>query len=711
MDTTYITPSQFNIGLLQPLRELPRKRGNSKGYTRRYLDIVCAFDIETSRLTPDITGLDRDESVMYLWQLCIYDRCIIIGRTWEEFQQVVALIDGAVSQMVNDRGPMRMVWLVHNLSYEFQFLRGHYHFEGESVYCLDARKILRADLTEHIELRCSYLHSNMTLSLYTSKMMVEHQKLSGDEFDYHEIRYPWTPLTDQQILYGIHDVLGLCEAYIKEMSIDGDNLHTVPLTSTGYVRRDIKRAMNTLSRIWLPSRLPDEYVYTLLREAFRGGDTHANRFFAGEVLEDVRSADRSSSYPGVQINHEFPTGAWNVDPFPSEQQLRKLITRYKRACVFRCQLRNVSLRNYLTGCPYIPKDKCRSLQGGVLDNGRVLSADYLEITMTDVDLQILDHQYLFQMTVTDIAYCSYSPLPDPMRDVVRKYYTLKTTLKQDPHSPDYSEETDILYMKSKNKLNSIYGCSAMDVGKQRIVYDGADYVPESTTLSERLEKSYKHAYMSYAYGVWTTAWARWELHRGIQLVENTPGAWFIYCDTDSVKYMGDVDWEKYNRPKRGESIRNNAYAKDPAGETHYMELYEADGEYSQFSTLGAKKYCYTKPGKDTIYVTIAGVTKSKGGAELDHCDDIGYGVARFAAAIEGGNEFLFREAGGTEALYNDHIDTTITIEGKSLRITSNVVIRDSTYLLHSTDEYSAMVQIEHIRKTDPDLIWANNWNT
>jgi hypothetical protein len=81
----------------------------------------------------------------------------------------------------------------------------------------------------------------MSLEAFTSKMGVEDAKL--DDFDYEKIRYPWTELTEREMLYCINDVRGLVQALKKEMQLDGDTLYTIPLTSTGYVRRDCKKAM------------------------------------------------------------------------------------------------------------------------------------------------------------------------------------------------------------------------------------------------------------------------------------------------------------------------------------------------------------------------------------------------------------------------------------------------------------------------------------
>lgn len=111
-----------------------------------------------------------------------------------------------------------------------------------------------------------------------------------------------------------------------------------------------------------------------------------------------------------------------------------------------------------------------------------------------------------------------------------------------------------------------------------------------------------------------------------------------------------------------------------------MGVYESEGIYDKFSTLGAKKYCYVKNGKLTA--TIAGVSKRNGGPELDRAGGID-------AFREG---FTFYDAGGTESVYNDSPDLTIIMpNGEPLEITSNVVIRDSTYTLGVTAEYRRLL--------------------
>lgn len=264
-----------NVDGFETIELLKRRKGNpGKRKPPVYKNILCAFDIETS----NIRYQNNMEAVMYIWQLAIGcdDNAVIIGRTWREFIRIVNLMQAQCGD--NEY----FIVFVHNLSFEFQFLKTVLSFDPESVFCLDDRKILRA-VSGHLEFRCSYMQTNQSLSGFTRDYHALHQKLSGDDFDYSIKRFPWSKLTDEELSYCVNDVLGLIEAMNNRMESGGDDINTLPLTSTGYVRRRVKKAMRTYYRPKIISLQPDEELYRALRAAFRGGDTHANRFYTGLI--------------------------------------------------------------------------------------------------------------------------------------------------------------------------------------------------------------------------------------------------------------------------------------------------------------------------------------------------------------------------------------------------------------------------------------------
>lgn len=664
-----ITYDQFDYSWFRFLDDQPRNRGNQGSRQKYYYkDVITAFDIETTRIK------EIEQAVMYIWQWQFGDKCTVIGRTWSDMREFMRRLRECM-------GPSeRLFIVVHNLSYEFQFLAGMYPFDPEEVFAVEPRRIVRCSMYDNIfEFRCSYFHSNMSLLKYMQSVGVEHEKLQ--DFDYSIERYWYTELTDRELEYCVNDVRGLVEAVTKEMERDGDNMYTWPLTSTGYVRRDIKKALQEVRHTLVGDIVPDLNVYQLLREEFRGGNTHANRFYVSSdewdtIVEQAHSADRSSSYPDVVCNDLFPMSRFYYMEHLTLEELEDLIGRRQRAVVFRCRMYDISLRDPYWPVPYISKSKCRNVStDAVIDNGRVLSASYLETTLNDIDLRILLDEYNFNMEPIDGAHARYGPLPDPIRSVTIEYYRRKTELKN-------VEGEEYFYNKSKNKLNSIYGCMAQDPVKFDIKFEAGEFSLDldSKTTEELLEEHNRNAVMPYQWGCWVTSWARYKLEEGIRLAQQQGE--FLYCDTDSVKYLGTVDFSGFNREATAASKRSGAYAADPAGVTHYMGVYEQEEDMLRFKTLGAKKYAY-EDMKGKLHITIAGVNKKKGAEELK--------AAGGLEALKDG--FVFREAGGTESVYNDFpdIDRWRTPEGDEIRITRNVVIKETTKTIGLTQEYKDLL--------------------
>lgn len=669
----------FNYEQLSDLSiipKIPRKKGS-----KNYLDVVTAFDIETTRLE------DIEQSFMYIWQFQFGPDQTITGRTWDEFFEFVEKIADRI------RDVAWMVVYVHNLSFEMQFLKGRYKFEPEEVFATDSRTVLKCTMFDCIEFRCSYMLTNLPLNKFLLKYQVENLKLSGDEFDYSKVRYPWTPLTAREMEYCINDVKGLVQAITRQMQADGDNVQTIPLTATGYVRRDVKNAMKTFNHEQLKSMLPDATVYRLLREAFRGGDTLANRWNADEIIENVQSVDITSSYPASMLTRKYPmTKFYREDP----DDFRKLYDLKTHALLFRVAFFGIRLHHQAEGHSYLSRDKCRNIEHGTFSNGRILYADFLETTITDIDFRIIEKRYVWdQMIVTELFSSRYKMLPSQLRSVIMDYYKVKTELK------GVEEGTDdyLFYMKNKEKLNSTYGMTVEDPAKDTIDFINGYYVKRDEPLEVLIRRHNRSAYLSYAWGVWVAAWSRLRLAEGISVVTHANGPledWqpmnFIYSDTDSIKYIGDVDFSEYNARMEREATDWHAYAADRNGEVHYMGVYESEGYKlpNRFKTMGAKKYVLEDPEKK-LHITIAGVNKRKGGKELGKLENFKEG-------------FIFHEAGGTESLFNDNVSMTVIREGHELKITDNVVIRDSSYTLGITAEYRDILNgVMEIKYSDQDI--------
>ena len=642
----------------------------------KIINVITAFDIEATRIT------DIEQAVMYIWQFQYGPEVTVIGRTWKEFVDFITEIQKRIELL--DR---KLVIYVHNLSYEFQFLKGIIQFDPEDVFILDDRKILKCMLSANIEMRCSYMLTNLSLDKLLKKYDVENKKLTG-QFDYSKQRFPWTDLDRTELEYCINDVKGLVQALTIQMKTDGDDLKTVPLTSTGYVRRDTRAAMKQFNYKELHEMLPDVKVYKLLREAFRGGDTLSNRWNTDEIIENIRSVDIVSSYPTSLVIDRYPMTRF----YREETKSFDYLTRTKsHALLFQVAFININVKEPAEGHLYLSRDKCRNVSRPTYVNGRILCADYLETTITDVDWEIINRRYKYdEYVIIQLFSARYRKLPPMLRDVIMTYYRNKTILKGSQEGTD----DYLFYMKNKELLNACYGMMAQDPAKDDIKLIDGRYVHEDRPISELLKDYYKNAFLSYAWGVWCTANSRKRLADGIDCITKN-GAEpinFVYSDTDSIKYIGEPDIGSLNQKLIREAINNKAYATDRNGEVHFMGVFEDEGYMlpNRFKTMGAKKYVL-EDRDHNLHITIAGVNKAKGGKELQKLENFRDG-------------FIFREAGGTESVYNDNVDMDIVIERHPLHITDNIVIRDSEYTLGITADYRRILDgLVTIKYSDHDI--------
>lgn len=646
------------------LRKPPGNPGGRKKSVS-YLDCVCAFDIETTTAT--ING--KEINFMYIWQFQIDTDVTVYGRTWSEFKLFM-------DRLRHQLGKNQLVVYVHNLSYEWQYIKSIFTFTQEDVFATDSRKVIKCIINNAFELRDSYILTNMSLDAFTRKMNVEHQKLSGIEFNYDKIRYPWTKLTARELEYCINDVRGLVEAVKAQMDRDGDTLYTIPLTSTGYPRREMKRAMKHYSREALRKMQPDYDQYLLLRDCFRGGNTHANRYYSGKIVDSkliharILSADRSSSYPDVLMNCKFPMAGWRRGEATAEN-LRNLI-KNGYAVMFRAEFTDIRLKDPWWPVPYLSTDKCNAA-GVLVDNGRIISAAVCRTALTDIDFRILLYEYEFTgIQIQELYFTDYDYLPKAMRAVIAEYYDQKTALKgnQDPFNK-------LLYDKSKAVLNGLYGMMAQDPVKENIIWTGSEFVISEDDPEQILKKNTRNAFLNYAWGVWCTAWARYRLEQGIIIAGPQD---FIYCDTDSVKYVDHgQSWETFNEQARKASEASGACAYDSNQNLHYMGVYEPDDEYLRFSTLGSKRYAYEDMTGD-LHITISGVSK-KAAAELGRLENFKEG-------------FTFYHPGKTEADYVDFPESDqLIIKDKLIEITSYVIIRETTYNLSISESYKNLLRL------------------
>lgn len=572
----------------------------------KYINLPISFDIETSS-TVDSCG--NKIAFMYIWMFDFNGK-IIMGRTWEEFAELYL---GLVNKY-HLSSSRRMVIYVHNLAYEFQFIS--HIFEWKEVFSLKERKPVYAVTLQGVEFRCSYILSNKSLAeVGKSLLKYKVEKKVGD-LDYKLIRHSSTPLTQKEIGYCENDVKVVVN-YIKEL-LEKENITKIPYTNTGYVRRACKencaKTKSYFRKMKSLSIEPEEYV--MLKRSFAGGFTHANANHTGKVIENVGSYDLTSAYPAVMLMEKFPMSAGEKVTVNSSEEFLNYIKKYN--CLFEISF------EYLTpkvDCDhYLSVSKCTGISIEE-DNGRIVSARKVTTTITEIDYQIIEQCYSWDSIKIGKMYIYRKGyLPKEIILSVLEFYKKKTELKG-------IKEQEEEYQRNKGMLNSIYGMCVTDINKDKFLFENDEWKTEEVTVEEGMESYNKSnsRFIHYPWGVWITAYNRRNLWSAIIAC----GDDYIYSDTDSGKIKNYENhkefFEKYNQLVEKKLRKLCEYydldwddfqPKDKNGKRHLIGVFDFEGVYLKFKTLGAKRYMvmqYTKnkkgKRKKEITMTVSGVNK------------------------------------------------------------------------------------------------------
>lgn len=579
-----------------------------------YYNIPCAFDIETTSF------YDNGEKVglMYIWQFGIDGR-VFMGRNWNEFTELLDKLRNEFDINIENR----LVIYVHNLAFEFQFIRKL--FRWLNVFSIDSRKPIYATTCYGFEFRCSYLLSGYSLAKVGDNLTkYKCEKMVGD-LDYSLKRHNKTPLTNDELKYCFNDIMVVMCYILERIEIDG-NITKIPLTKTGYVRnycrnmclyenkshkKGGKKFKTYHEMIKSLSIEVDEYKQ--LKRAFMGGFTHSNAINTNVVLNDVKSFDFTSSYPYCMISEMYPMSKGQIVEV-NENTFEKYLGLY--CCVFDIQFTNLLPKvNYEN---YISYSKCFKCVNPVINNGRVVCCDLLWTTITNVDYDIIKRCYSWEgVKVANFRIYQRGYLPTQFVKSIIKLYQDKTQLKG-------VEGKEIEYMQSKEMLNSCYGMCVTDIARDEFVYNNDTWEtikPTNEKLQNELEKynKSKKRFLFYVWGIFVTAYARRNLFTGIFEFGND----YIYSDTDSIKvinYNSHTEYiNKYNELTQRKLQRACQYhginmselqPKTIKGDTKLLGIWDNDGIYDNFKTLGAKRYMY-KQGND-YHITIAGTSKHLG---------------------------------------------------------------------------------------------------
>ena len=576
-------------------------------------DIMC-FDIETSSgfLHKDSNTLEpylgkskkyyedcKKFAICYVWQFSINDN-VFWGRTLEDFKDFL--------QELEYYEPHKKIVYIHNFSFEFQFLINILEFNY--VFGRQARKPLFAEWSTY-QFRCSYFLTNMSLAVWAEQRKLKVKKLVGD-LDYTILRTPKTKLTDTELAYCFNDVLVMYYGLLQYKEKYG-HIIDIPFTQTGEVRKEVIERMNVSSEYkyrkrclkLIPETIED---YSLLCDCFMGGYTHSNAVHTDIVLDNVCSKDISSSYPTVMCLEKYPM-TYFEETIPCDDYFNN--DNYSYIITF--DVEHLRSKRWNT---WLSFSKCTKIKGYSLDNGRVLKADFVQLSLTNVDYEMFQLCYDFEnLNIIDFRVSNNDYLSPTFVKYILELYGNKTTLKG-------IEEQEPLYMKSKQYVNSMYGMMVTKNITDTIEFEEDRW--EKELLNENSfytkiaseKKKLSKTFGAFQFGVWVTAYARRNLWQGILALDYN----VVYCDTDSIKYI-DCDSNFFNEYNEKIAERENERAdmlgiprekfcpKDRNGVSHRLGIFDDDGQYQKFKTLGAKKYCYVD-NDNKLHMTVSGVRKN-----------------------------------------------------------------------------------------------------
>lgn len=667
---------------------------NILGKTRKIDNTVYTFDIETTsylildgevinaRQYPELSEDDQKkcikQSCMYIWQFSINDQ-VYYGRTWDELKSFIDVIES------NDNH--RKIIFVHNLSFEFQAIWSV--FRIKSVMSRKSRNLIRCELEDYnIELRCTLMLSNLKLEKLPDVYQLPVRKKVGD-LDYSLIRTSITPLTEKELGYCEYDCLVTYHYIMKELE-HYKRVDKLPITATGKVRKQLQKlVLRNQSYVNKVSNQinTNPYVYNMLVEAFAGGYTHANYIYSDEVLKNVDSYDETSAYPYVLVTCKFPSTEFKRCNIKTVNQMLPNF-----AYLLTVRIKNIKCK-YLNN--FISSSKCINIKGWPnYDNGRIISADEILITVTDIDFKfILDTYDYDSYEIEECYYSIYNYLPIEYVNFILDKYVLKTTLKN-------VKGKELEYNREKANFNSLYGMTVTNTICADVEFVNFDEWIEQPLTNEEIKKSLfkdkKKGFLNFAWGVWCTAYARDNLLRRVVDLDE----YVAYCDTDSCKVVPGYDkniFEDYNKSvekkiKYVSKIRGidfNRFAPaDIKGNHHLLGVFECETDkgrsvtYDKFITQGAKKYAYEVDGE--IHVTVSGVPKEGGAKCLNSLEEFKDDLI-----------FDFDHTNKLTLAYNDNQIPTIITDylGNKYEVTdkSGICMLPTTYKLGKSEDYADLI--------------------
>lgn len=428
----------------------------------------------------------------------------------------------------------------------------------EMSYLLSGSKIITLKFHNEngiIEIKDACLLFTSNLATFIKNTCPEFPKLSGT-YDYKKYREFESDFSDSDIEYTRADIKGFAiglyriqRDFKKEFGMDILNSYTAGSFAMKYAKTKLLNIEELFPKVIFP------------REFVAGGRTYLNEDYANKIVENITTVDANSFYPSIMVNSKLPYGKQIRETFNSNQlkaylkynpekyvfaQLGKGIAEYKDMYSPITALDNIGSRIYPTLV-------------GASDN----------IFLDDNILR--DKKFVHENC---IFYCRIFESKTGIFDYMREVFDLKNEYK-------FSGKKG-LELAVKIILNASYG---KFIQKELVdEWDFFDGIIERTGSVNELKGWHLYAPM----GAGITANCRYELTKYM----NELGDRFIYCDTDSLTFIGDPpssiplglelgEWKEECTPngirsdgeeieKSGQAIffQRKTYAKELDGKTN-----------------------------------------------------------------------------------------------------------------------------------------------
>lgn len=660
------------------------------------IEIYAGFDIETT----NIFQIDGWAAYAYHMQLSLSngsDTFIYFFRKWEEVIRFFHLIiDHYNLSFAN-----RMVIWIANFSFEFQFIRRRFQWDQDdyAFFAKEERQPLKATY-KGIEFREALSISGGNLE-FLAKTYCTTQKLVGD-LDYRIERNSKTKLTDKERAYCENDVVILSEfsEYMFKNYIR--KYRKIPLTKTSMIIDQYKRNLHALCKArdeknhlfaltslneykaYLLRCMPDEETYNMwFKWLFRGGYVHANAAYADiEVKAAMR--DITSHYPGRMDLSYCPASPFKKVKFDPAYLNNK-------CCILHIEFDQIRAT---TSHTIESKNKVVNSIGAKWDNGRLISADYLEVYLTELDYKIYQMFYTFDVppTITECWIADRGKFPPYLLDVLNSAYKEKNELKSSGLSGSQA------YAIKKSEVNTNYGACVKRLKRSRWLYDEDWHVSdEDNDYMEEIQK----LVLLPQWGIWVTAQARYELLSMLHKL-TCAGVTVYYMDTDSLKYApshkAEQIFKHYNN-----SIRRHLHNRKMRNKNFHdlgmfdVEIKDTEGKPLpvRFKTLGAKRYIYFDPEKGKVKATVAGMPKVSINALGSTPDQI------FKAFNVYGYQLKPEMSGKLTTHYRDDPHDAVIGMGKNrdyMHEESSVALFDIPFTLTISDEYRQVIEEQKRRR-------------